>query len=105
MKKRIVVRTLLRLTLIWGALVFYGSTSWADQGKTEAGIKFEQTEDTSHTEPPTYEPKPPGGLDKEGTLPHLGQMVTSCILLLSGVSCLIVSIGIIGLRRVYMNEQ
>ncbi|MGM0218749.1 hypothetical protein [Enterococcus sp. AZ126] len=38
---------------------------------------------------------------KTGTLPHLGQMITSFILLLSGIACLIVFCGVISFKKIY----
>ncbi|MGM0218051.1 hypothetical protein [Enterococcus sp. AZ126] len=38
---------------------------------------------------------------QNGTLPHLGQMITSFILLLSGIACLIVFCGVISFKKIY----
>ncbi|WP_375179645.1 hypothetical protein [Enterococcus rotai] len=38
---------------------------------------------------------------KNGSLPHLGQMITSFILLLSGIACLIVFCGVISMKKIY----
>ncbi|OJG55483.1 hypothetical protein RV06_GL001926 [Enterococcus haemoperoxidus] len=38
---------------------------------------------------------------KNGSLPHLGQMITSFILLLSGIACLIVFCGVLSFKKIY----
>ena len=44
---------------------------------------------------------PNTGGPKTGSLPHLGQMITSFILLLSGIACLIVFCGVISFKKIY----
>lgn len=104
MTKKFFIAPSILLIVLLCTLFIQGSDVFADQGKSDVGISFDPSKEVEKPEPPIYEPKPPGGLDKNSALPHLGQMVTSFILLLIGVSCLIVGIGIIGLRKVYYSE-
>ncbi|WP_430602052.1 hypothetical protein IGJ02_002261 [Enterococcus sp. DIV0724b] len=74
---------------------------FADQEKTETGISFDQFVEQEKQKPPIYETKPTTDPTLNGALPHLGQMMTSFILLLLGVTCLIVFLGVISLKKVY----
>ncbi|MGM0218061.1 hypothetical protein [Enterococcus sp. AZ126] len=40
---------------------------------------------------------------KNGLLPHLGQMITSYIILLSEIACLIIFCGVICFKKIYYN--
>ncbi|MEI5993505.1 hypothetical protein [Candidatus Enterococcus mansonii] len=73
----------------------------ADQDKTETGISFNQFIEPEKPKPPIYETKPAEYPATDGALPHLGQMMTSFILLLLGVACLIIFLGVVSLRKVY----
>lgn len=78
-------------------------------GQNDVGIHFEKSTDTTDTEEPSKKnptenpPKllPSTNGSKNGALPHLGQMITSFILLLGGVACLIAFCGIILFRKIY----
>ncbi|MBO0439836.1 hypothetical protein [Candidatus Enterococcus ikei] len=92
------------LFLVVCVLVFLFSQApqaLAEQEKTETGISFNQSVEPDKPKPPIYETKPPVYPATDGALPHLGQMMTSFILLLLGVACLIVFLGVISLRKVY----
>ncbi|OJG74017.1 hypothetical protein RV12_GL000365 [Enterococcus quebecensis] len=73
----------------------------ADQDQTDMGISFNQFVEQDKPKPPIYEAKPTGYPSTDGALPHLGQLMTSFILLLLGVACLIVFLGVISLRKIY----
>lgn len=77
--------------------------------KTDAGIGFEEstitTTDSSKPEPPiTLTPKPIGP-DRDTQLPHLGQMISSIILLLIGLGMLIIFIGVFALKKLCYNNS
>lgn len=72
--------------------------------KTEAGIVFEEKEksiESNSSEPPIHEYQPEIHKPGETSLPKLGQMITSFVLLLSGVACLIICFGVISLKKIY----
>ncbi|EOL46368.1 hypothetical protein [Enterococcus caccae] len=77
------------------------TVAFADQEETEAGISFNQFVEQDKQKPPLYETKPITDPTLNGALPHLGQMMTSFILLLLGVACLIIFLGVVSLRKVY----
>lgn len=101
MKKNYFIWPLLMVMCLF--LTMFGQTAsvFADQEKTDAGISFDQFIEPEKPKPPIYETKPPQLPATSGALPHLGQMMTSFILLLLGVACLIVFLGVISLRKVY----
>ncbi|OTN83839.1 hypothetical protein A5819_003658 [Enterococcus sp. 7E2_DIV0204] len=101
MKKTYFSWSLLIVICVVGVLFSQAKYALAEQEKTETGISFNQSVEPEKPTPPIYEPKPPVYPTTEGALPHLGQMMTSFILLLSGVACLIVFLGVISLRKVY----
>ncbi|OTN89265.1 hypothetical protein A5819_001757 [Enterococcus sp. 7E2_DIV0204] len=101
MKKQYVIWPLLIVMCVFGSLLSQSSQVFAEQEKTDTGISFNQFIEPEKPKPPIYETKPTGYPDTDGALPHLGQMMTSFILLLLGVACLIVFLGVISLRKVY----
>lgn len=79
---------------------------WQDGSKAEVEIKFKEAEVPIVPEPPIYEPPysiiPPQ--KPKGILPHTGELLTSFIIMLTGLSILIILIGISNLKRVYYTE-
>lgn len=82
-------------------LFFQSLSVQASQEKTDAGIAFEQSVEQENITDPIYPSKPTKSPSVNGSLPHLGQMVTSFIFLLLGLACLIVFVGVISLRKIY----
>lgn len=82
---------------------FYSHTVYAvvEQEETEVGITFGEFVKPSKPEPPIYKPALPNYGNKEQYLPSLGQFISSFILLLIGVACLLVFLGIVSLRKIY----
>ncbi|EOL49887.1 hypothetical protein [Enterococcus caccae] len=101
MGKRYFIWPLLSVLCVFGLLFSQAPQALAEQEKTETGISFNQSVEPEKPKPPIYETKPPVYPSTDGALPHLGQMMTSFILLLLGVACLIVFLGVISLRKVY----
>ena len=101
MKKIYFIWPLFLVVCVLGFLFSQAPQALAEQEKTETGISFNQSVEPDKPKPPIYETKPPVYPATDGALPHLGQMMTSFILLLLGVACLIVFLGVISLRKVY----
>ena len=101
MKKPYFIWPLFLVVCVFGLLFSQTPQALAEQEKTETGISFNQSVEQEKPKPPIYETKPPVYPTSDGVLPHLGQMMTSFILLLLGVTCLIVFLGVISLRKVY----
>lgn len=101
MKKTYFIWPLFIVICVFGLLFSQAPYAFAEQEKTETGIYFDPFVKTDKPKPPIYETKNPGYPKTNGALPYLGQMMTSFILLLLGVACLIVFLGVISLRKVY----
>ncbi|EOL49877.1 hypothetical protein [Enterococcus caccae] len=100
MKKACFIWPLVMMLYVFFTLFSQVTYVLADQDKTDTGISFNQFYEPDKPKAPIYETKP-GGISTDGALPHLGQMMTSFILLLLGVACLIIFLGVVSLRKVY----
>ncbi|WP_207695823.1 hypothetical protein DOK67_0001461 [Enterococcus sp. DIV0212c] len=101
MKKHTIIWSLVVMISIGLTLFSRTSYALAEQENTEAGISFEQFIGPESPKPPVDEKDVTGYPTTNGALPMLGQMLTSFILLLLGVACLIIFLGVISLRKVY----
>lgn len=102
--------------LLWGLALYMSlgggiveaATSAVNGSTTIVGVEFEQTTDSSGTKPP--KPKPPvidGGGHKVNPqiLPKTGEVITSLIIMLLGVSIAVFVLGIVILKQVYQEQQ
>lgn len=97
------------LTGIFQLLLFCSFTSsvqtvhaeQANADKTDTAIMFEESTTVvpSKTKPPVI--VKPVGPTRDQQLPHLGQLITSIILLLIGICVLIVFVGVFSLKQLY----
>ncbi|MBO0475383.1 hypothetical protein IGL98_003267 [Enterococcus sp. DIV0840] len=78
-------------------LILCSNSLFVQAEKTDAGIGFEESKVVDPVTPPA-EIKPVGP-DRDKQLPHLGQMVTSIILLLIGLGMLVIFIGVLSLKK------
>ncbi|EOL50921.1 hypothetical protein [Enterococcus caccae] len=101
MKKPYSIWPLFFVVGVFWVLFSQATQALGEQEKTETGISFNQSVEPDEPKSPIYETKTPVYPETDGALPHLGQMMTSFILLLLGVACLIVFLGVISLRKVY----
>lgn len=103
------MKTKLNVFILFGLLLSFAITPLmtvqADdkidhtERKTKVGIGFEKTPDVPIVSKPIkYQPAVPQNI---GQLPHTGEMLTSFIILLIGLSILIVFVGVANLKRVY----
>ncbi|WP_086314461.1 hypothetical protein A5821_002032 [Enterococcus sp. 7F3_DIV0205] len=103
------MKSKLKLCILLGILLSFAITPLmtvqADDGidhterKTKVGIGFEEIpDDPIVREPIKYQPATPKNI---GQLPNTGEMLTSFIVLLIGLSVLIIFVGIANLKRVY----
>ncbi|MBO0468671.1 hypothetical protein JZO73_14270 [Enterococcus plantarum] len=87
-------------------LAFCTSNTFVQAEKTDVGIGFEEstctTIDSSNPEIPII--LKPIGPNRETQLPHLGQMLSSIILLLIGLGIVIIFIGIFALKKLCYND-
>lgn len=104
-KNKYLIKVILLQTLLF--ISFCSNNIVVQAEKTDAGIGFEEstTTDSSKPEPPiTLNPKPLGP-DRDTQLPHLGQMISSIILLLIGLGMLIIFIGVFALKKLCYNNS
>lgn len=79
----------------------------SDKKETEVDITFKKSEQkitpVVPKEPPIYHPPIDviSPLKPKGQLPHTGELLTSFVMLLVGLSLLIVFVGMANLKRVY----
>lgn len=105
MNKRKTWRCLAGGVLLLLLLLFQSGTVAAAGAAEEAeiGIMYEEADGNVEVPPPTKEPDVELVANKPaGQLPALGQAIASLILLLIGTACLIVCVGVLGLRKVYL---
>lgn len=80
-----------------------GTVTAAGAEGAEIGIMYEETDGNEGVLPPITGPDTELVVNKPtGQLPALGQAIASLILLLIGTACLIVCVGVLGLRKVYL---
>ncbi|MGX7243618.1 hypothetical protein ACWOC1_02075 [Enterococcus quebecensis] len=101
MKNQYFLWSLILLIYVCFASVSSTTYALAEKERTETGISFDQFVEPEKNKPPIYETKSIAYPNTSGALPHLGQMMTSFLLLLVGIGCLIVFVGVISLRKVY----
>lgn len=98
MKKKILVAL---IPLFLATFIFSIPVS-ADQDDTDLGIEFGVPEEESgEVSPPIYPGGPTEPAQPSGTLPHTGEVITSFIVMLSGLSLIICVVGIVSIRKAY----
>ncbi|WP_348920526.1 hypothetical protein [Enterococcus rotai] len=96
----------LMLVFIPIVFAFTSESVWATTNtrQNEVGIYFEEDEGKKILPQKPADPLvkyPDTNGNKSGYLPHLGQMISSFILLLTGVTCLVVFCGVMMFRKIY----
>ncbi|WP_375179514.1 hypothetical protein [Enterococcus rotai] len=105
------IKILVFIGLFVGIVMVSQVIALADNGitdndlKSEVGIEFKkESRDPFKPIPPIYDP-PIRPIEKpRGQLPRTGELLTSFIILLIGISILIVFVGVANLQRVYYIE-
>lgn len=106
------IRSKLASLVVILMVVMIGSTTnvkaeTVDSEKTEIGVNFKEDTEIIISNPPkdiVYEP-PSKPIYGSPLLPKTGELITSFIITLIGLSLVIVVIGVTFLRRIYIDER
>lgn len=88
------------LTLSWATVITQAEVK-SEERRTDVGVEFETGYDESSSDSKESVYKPQEKLPSQNILPQTGEVITSLIVMLIGVSLLIFILGVIVLKQFY----